>query len=167
MLRLKAWHAVGILVMFALLQGCVAVNPQSASGLETIDKANHKFIAKQWPYRLRLAVKNRKQSMYVLEPAGAVGKTIASNSPGVMEDIYHAIKQRCGFEKSALRSIRIVSHQYPQFYEVWEFYDPLSKMHNKTSALTVILKVGPDDKSTDIILNGVCHAKPMQLIVNN
>jgi hypothetical protein len=112
-----------------------------------------------------LRVKSDSLEMYKAEWAGKPGKSIVFNSKILENDVAKLIEEHCGLKKSQLLETRIVSHNPPDFYEVWVYQDPLSKRDDKTSALAITFKdLGPN-RGTDFNVNGNCHANaPMKFI---
>jgi hypothetical protein len=128
----------------------------------TIKDSNERFEKQYDPYRFVKKEDKGTHSKYQLEPAGQKTQSIIADKT-LLSDIFHSIKQKCGFRKNDLVETRFVSYKHPATYQVWVFKDALSKMENKTSAISVVLFSYPKNGGTDIGLAGNCHAKPMNI----
>jgi hypothetical protein len=148
-------------VISFILSGC------ANSLLRTIDKSNERFEKNQSPYRYVKIEEKGTHTTFQLEPAGIPQQTVAASSKLLLLDILKGLKQKCGFEKDDIVEIRKVSYEQPQYYEVWVFKDELSKRADKTSALSVVLDVYPDNGGVDIYFSGECHSVPRRFTFTN
>jgi len=138
--------------------GCIS------SGQSQMNSLNENLQKSKAPIRY-VRTKSDSVEMYKEEWAGRPGKSITLNSKILENDVLKLIEEHCGLKKSQLIETRVVSHNPPDFYEVWVFQDPLSKRDDRTSGLAITFKdLGPN-QGTDFNVNGNCHGKAsMQFI---
>ena len=146
----------GILILTFLasaLVGCSG-NPTAVRGGEI---ANKKLNDSRSPVRVEVKVLDGGGAVMSEIWAGKKGTSIIESADEVLKnDIFNAY-QKCGFEASALKEIRVVRHKHPFYYEVWVFNDPQSRRTDKTTGISLVLTF-PKEGGTDINLNGNCRA---------
>lgn len=146
----------GIIAIGVLFSGCI-------NSLEkTINKSNQNLKKENYPYRYTKYKETETSTHYRLEP---IGEKIISVTKGhdLEKDVLRAIKQYCNFSKNDLLETRLVYKKNPIVNEIWVFKDNLSQREDKTSAISVTLKLIPN-QPTEIGLNGNCHAIQKNII---
>jgi len=153
-----------ILLLLTLLLSSLVFTGCISSGQNQMNSLNQNLQKSKAPIRY-VRTKSDSIEMYKEEWAGKPGKSITLNSKSLENDVFKLIEEHCGLKKSQLIETRVVSHNPPDFYEVWVFQDPLSKRDDKTSGLAITFKdLGPN-QGTDFYVNGNCHGKAsMQFI---
>ncbi|MBY8314591.1 hypothetical protein KW543_02310 [Vibrio fluvialis] len=144
--------------LFAL---CLNIPFTANSADKLLLEANSKLALSYSPYRLAEVEANDTKSVIGQIMAGSPGQTIAIADKLVLKDVLDSFNQMCGYKPNQVTAVNVVSHSYPEFYEVWEFDDINSNMGNGKSALSLVLKALPNNGGTDIDIYGDCHPKPL------
>ena len=138
-----------------LLTGCVSSFENQMNSLNK-DLKNSKS-----PTRFVKVASNDKYDKYSQEWAGTPGESVAFSSKILTDDIFNTIEKHCGLKREDLVETRVVSHKFPEFYEVWVFKDKLSKRNDGLSGLTVFMKQLPNNQGTDFLVTDTCHSSQM------
>ncbi|EGQ8107695.1 hypothetical protein I7096_005146 [Vibrio parahaemolyticus] len=148
-------------IFWGLSALCLSMPIAASSADKLLLEANSKLALSYSPYRLAEVETTDSKSVFGQIMGGTPGQTIAVVDKLVLKDVLDSFHQMCGYQPSQVTAINVVSHSYPEFYEVWEFDDNDSHMDNGKSALSLVLKALPNNGGTDIDIYGDCHPKPL------
>lgn len=144
----------GLLFLGLLLFGCSG-NPTAIRGVEIANKKLHK---ERSPIRLNVEVFEGGGAVMSPVWAGEKDASIINFADETLKaDIYKLFQEKCGFQKTDLKEVRVVEHKPPFYYEVWVFNDTQSKNADGTTGVSLILNL-PASGGTDINLIGNCRS---------
>lgn len=143
------WNAALILCLF-LINGCSS-NPTAVRGLEL---ANVKFEQEYSPLRI-VSIEHENGYLTRTVWAGDIGTTAFNQK--YKDFVFDTIENNCGLTKSALKEVRVVSHERPTYYEVWVYHDQKNKKMDYTTGISVLMKYNEDTNKTDTSFNGECR----------
>lgn len=142
------------LLGISFLFGC-AGNPTAEAGVEMANESLHK---EKSPLRADIKIFEDGGAVISKVWAGEEGSSIMEFADETLkQDVWKLFKNKCGFNESDRKEVRVVEHKPPFFYEVWVFNDARSGRDDGTSGISLILRV-PSTGGTDMELVGVCPA---------
>ena len=143
-----------ILLVSVLLISCSST--QRMNGF--VESHNVQMAAAKKPTRAAYKTSsNGSSNMKFGVWAGKPGVTAAS--PQYQEVIFNYFDEKCGFKKSALKEVRVVSHEPPTWYEVWVFNDEKSERSDKTFGRSVVFKYLQESNTTHLNIIEECKPK--------